>query len=415
MCHPFSTVQYRVLPLYTPEAIMPPVAYDPFDPAVIRDPYPFYERMRRDDPVCFVPEYDCFGLTRFEDIWAAAGDPTTFSAERGTTSAHLLTRKMRPYAALGNLDPPRHTERRKLINAMLAPGAARKLEPAVRDLARAHVAPLRDRGTLDAVREYAAPIATGSLCLATGLPIEDADMLRSWVDTIFFRSTDTIGLDDAGVAAYGELADYALSLIRRFRANPTPEGGVLDRYINAKVEGGRHLADDEVAGHLREFFIGGTETFQKVLAAGVHRLWQNPDQRAEVAQMPALAKHAFLEGLRLDTPGQFMGRTVARDTEIRGVALRKGQVVLLIWPSGNRDTSEFDAPETFDIHRRPPRMLGFGAGTHDCVGRHIATLEGRVAIETLLDVAPDYNVELDRATRTASEFVHGFTSLPLRA
>jgi cytochrome P450 len=394
---------------------MPPVAYDPFDPAIIRDPHPVYERMRREDPICFVPEYDAFGLTRFEDIWAAAGDPGTFSVEQGTTSAHLLTRKMQPYAALGNLDPPRHTERRKLINSLLVPGAARKLEPGIRRIAELRVAPLRDRGSLDGVRDYAAHVATGSLCLATGLPVEDAEMLRGWVDTIFFRSVQELGLDDAGVAAYAELANYALELIRRYRANPTRDGGVVDRYVSAKVEGGRQLSDEEIAGHLREFFIGGTETFQKVLAAGIHRLFEHPDQRREVAENPALAKHAFLEGLRLDTPGQFMGRTVARDTTLQGVAMRKGQVVLLIWPSGNRDASEFESPDRFDIHRRPPRMLGFGAGTHDCVGRHVATLEGRIAIETLLSVAPEYEVDLEGATRTASEFVHGFTSLPLRS
>ena len=394
---------------------MPPVAYDPFDPEIIRDPHPVYARLRREDPVCFVPEYDCFGLTRFEDIWAAAGDPRTFSVERGTTSAHLLTRKMKPYAALGNLDPPRHTERRKLVNSMLAPGAARKLEPGIRRIAETHVVPLRDRGSLDAVRDYAAQIATGTLCLATGLPIEDAELLRGWVDTIFFRSSQTLGLDDAGVAAYGELADYALDLIRRHRADPGKGDGVVHRYLSASVEGGRKLSDDEVAGHLREFFIGGTETFQKVLAAGIHRLWEHPEQRHEVAKNPSLAKHAFLEGLRIDTPGQFMGRTVARDTTLRGKPLRKGQVVLLLWPSGNRDAAEFENPDVFDIHRRPPRMLGFGAGTHDCVGRHVATLEGRIAIETLLNVAPEYDVDLAASRVTASEFVHGFTSLPLRS
>jgi cytochrome P450 len=122
-----------------------------------------------------------------------------------------------------------------------------------------------------------------------------------------------------------------------------------------------------------------------------------------------------MEGLRYDTPGQFMGRTALRDTAIAGVPVHKDQVVLLIWPSGNRDAREFPDPDRFDIHRRAPRMLAFGAGVHDCVGRHLAISEGAIGIQSLLESAPDYHVELERSLRLASEFIQGFTFLPICA
>jgi cytochrome P450 len=161
--------------------------------------------------------------------------------------------------------------------------------------------------------------------------------------------------------------------------------------------------------------IGGTETFQKAFAACVHRLFEHPDQRREIARDPRLARDAFMEALRLDTPGQFMGRTALRDTQIAGVPVRRDQVVLLIWPSGNRDPREFPDPDRFDIRRRAPRMLAFGAGVHDCLGRHLAIAEGAIGIQSLLEAAPDYRVELDRSLRLASEFIQGFTFLPIRA
>lgn len=391
-----------------------PVEYDPFAQDVMTDPHPIYARMREEAPVYFVDRFDCYALTRFQDIWDTARDWETFSVEQGTTSAQLLTRKMGPYPALGNLDPPRQKERRKIILPLLTPGSVRGLEDPLRKVAEQQIALLVERGEFDVVADYALPIAINGLCLSTGLPVEDAQLMRRWVNAIAMRKPDGMGLSDEGVTAYAELEAYSTDLIRRHRSSPADDGGVVDLLTRARVEGGRALGEDEIAGHLREFLIGGTETFQKAFAACAHRLWQHPDQRREIALDPELARDAVLEGLRFDTPGQFMGRTVLRDTQISGVPVREGQVVLLIWPSGNRDAREFPDPDRFDIHRRASRMLAFGAGVHDCVGRHLAIAEGCVGLTTLLASVPGYEVDLDRSTRLTSEFIQGFTSLPVR-
>lgn len=390
------------------------IDYDPFSPEVMTDPYPIYARMRDEAPVYFVERFDCHALTRFEDIWATARDWETFSVEQGTTSAQLLTKKMGPYVALGNLDPPRQKERRKLIMPLLLPGKVQELEAPLRKIADQQVALMRERGELDVVTEYAAKLAIGGLCLSGGFPIEDAELMRNWANTISQRDPGGGGLSDAGVAAYAELADYATDLVRRQRANPANRGGVIERLASARVEEGRTLDEEEIAGHVREFLIGGTETFQRSFAACMHRLWEHPDQRREAAQGPELHRNIFLEALRFDTPGQFMGRTTLRDTQIAGVPVYKGQVVLLIWPSGNRDPREFSEPDRFDIHRRASRMLAFGAGVHDCVGRHLAITEGAIGLAALLESVPEYELDLDRSSRLVSEFVHGFSKLPIR-
>jgi cytochrome P450 len=112
-------------------------------------------------------------------------------------------------------------------------------------------------------------------------------------------------------------------------------------------------------------------------------------------------------------PTQWLGRTVIKDHEIRGQKLREGQPVLFLFPSANRDEREFARPEVFDIHRDPPRILTFGNGIHRCLGTFFAQLEGRVLFEELLKRAPDYEVIERDAVFPRTEFVQGYSNLPI--
>jgi len=127
-------------------------------------------------------------------------------------------------------------------------------------------------------------------------------------------------------------------------------------------------------------------------------------------QIPA----AYDEILRYDMPTQFLCRRLVRDVELRGERLREGDAVMFLFASANRDEREFADPDTFDVTRRPQRILSFGAGTHACLGTHVARLEGKITFETLLARAPSYEVDLDGAERLRTEFVQGFATLPIR-
>jgi hypothetical protein len=162
------------------------------------------------------------------------------------------------------------------------------------------------------------------------------------------------------------------------------------------------------------FLIGGSETFPKVFANLARRLFEHPSQRAAVAADPSLAPDAMIEALRYDMPTQFLGRTVVRDIELHGEKLRAGDVVLFLYASANRDPREFRDPDNFDIARRPPRILSFGHGTHACLGIHTAKAEGRIALEELLRRDPEYEIDLAGAQRLRTEFVQGFSHLPVR-
>jgi cytochrome P450 len=144
------------------------------------------------------------------------------------------------------------------------------------------------------------------------------------------------------------------------------------------------------------------------------RLWQFPEQRRELVENPALIPAAFDEVLRFDMPTQFLCRTLLRDVELRGVRMRAGRPVLLLYPSGNRDPREFRDPDRFDIHRRAPRILSFGHGVPRCLGIHFAKLEGRVMLEEMLARWPDDQIEERGIRRERTEFVQGFRHLPIR-
>jgi cytochrome P450 len=123
---------------------------------------------------------------------------------------------------------------------------------------------------------------------------------------------------------------------------------------------------------------------------------------------------AYDEILRYDMPTQFLGRTLRRDVELHGRRLRAGQAVIFLYASANRDPREFSDPDRFDVARRPARILSFGAGAHQCLGTHVARMEGRVCLEEILARFPDYELDLARAVRLRTEFVQGFASLPVR-
>ena len=165
--------------------------------------------------------------------------------------------------------------------------------------------------------------------------------------------------------------------------------------------------------HLGMLVIGGSETIAKGMTLAIELLSLFPEQRQVLIEEPALVTDAFHEALRYDNPTQFLCRTVAQDTELHGQQLRKGQGVMLLYASGNRDERQFVGPDVFDVRRRPERILSFSAGEHLCLGIHLARLEARVALEELLARFPRYELDFANADPIRTEFIKGYTALPM--
>ena len=389
------------------------VEYNPFSPEVIADPYPAYARLRDEAPAYYIEEFDAWALSRFDDIWAASQDPDHYTVEKGTSSAHLLT-KVQPITPMINMmDPPEHTRLRAIIRKFYMPRRVTSFLPTFEGFIDEEMATFEGDAECDLVGQFAEKVAGRVACVVTGFPLEDAAMLTELVRRFFAREEGQDGMTPDGLAAMEEMFGYFHELIADRRAKPTDEADPVNALLEFEKLDGSRFDDAAIASHLSMLLIGGAETFPKVFANLVVRLGQHPDQRAEIAADPSLVPQSLIEGLRYDMPTQFLCRVVTQPHEIHGQQLKPGQPVLLLYPSGNRDPREFENPDTFDIHRNVKRHLSFGHGIHACIGRHVALAEGKLALEKLLARYPHYGVHEDGLERYVTEFVKGYSKLPV--
>ena len=387
------------------------VKYNPFSEEVMNDPLPVYARLREEAPVYYMEEYDAWVLSRFEDIWNCSMDADHFSAAEGTTSSHLLTKVQPVTPMLNMMDPPQHTALRSKIRLHFQPAAIRKLEPTVREIASSCLDAALARGELDVIGDLAQEVATKVACLISGIPLEDGDMLNDLVKRFFRREPGVDGMTEDGLAAMNEMFAYFIGQSHAKRED-TDANDVISLLNDFELDGEK-LDDMSIASHISMFIIGGSETFPKVFANLVRRMGEHPDQRAECAADPTLIPDAFLEGVRYDMPTQFLCRMITKDLELGGQTLKAGQPILYLYLSANRDPREFENPDVFDIHRKAPRILSFGHGTHLCLGIHGAKMEGKVCLEELLKRIPEFDLAMDRADRLVTDFVQGYASFPI--
>ena len=398
--------------------------YDPLSAEILEDPYPVYQRLRDEAPAYWLEEYDCWALSRFEDIWNASQDFETFRSGDGPGLQILrqdLPAAMAELAeeafsdaleSLFSMNPPDHSKLRSQISGFFGPARLRKMEPAIREYVRECIARVLGRGEADVIDDLGARLAVRVTCMLAGLPLEDSDFLRGIVSRYFGRRPEIKGMPPDAFAAMIELRGYLEAAVAAHRGGRSDLPGVLAALCAAEVAG-KKLSDGQVAAQLSTLVVGGTETLPKVFAGGVLQLARHPDQRAHLVSDPTRIPDAFTEIARLEMPTNFLARTLARDVSLHGQRLREGQGVLFLYRSANRDVREFADPDRFDINRRSPRTLSFGHGTHACLGQQVARLEGRVMLEELLREIPSYKVDEAAVVPARSDFVAGYLTMPI--
>jgi hypothetical protein len=390
------------------------VDYDPSSDEVQRDPYPLYARMREAGPVHWAESCRGWVLPRFAEQWELTQDNVRLSTRGGTTPQYLVARAIPALPNLNHMDPPSHTALRSALAPFFLPRRVNTVEPLVREVVRECLDRLLERGEACVVRDVGQIVASRLACFAIGFPREDSGYIVDLVNRFIARDPDFAGVPPAAVAAFEEMQRYLASVARARRAHRGAPENPIDVLIQARVEG--EPLDDEIVGqHLILLLVGATETFPKAFASAALRLWQHPDQRRWLAANPGFVPAALRECLRYDMPTQFAMRQVVQDFELHGEKLRRGDNLLFLWPSGNRDAREFPDPDRFDVRRNPLRFLSFGNGTHRCLGNHFAQMEGKVLLEELLARAPEYEIDESRAARVRSELFRGYARLPILA
>lgn len=387
------------------------LSYHPYSDVIMDDPYPVYAKMREQEPVLYVEEYDAWFLSRFEDIWKVGPDAKHFSAMEGTTPNHLLSKDTPLNLSFASMDPPQHSKYRAQVNEHFKPATVKAMEPHMAAIVKGLVDDFIEKGRCDLVQDFAAQVSVRGALTVAGLPLELAPEGLGWVNGIFHREDGHRGVTERGLQAMKDMFFTLLDHVKAARKDPSKARGLIKTVMETDVDGDR-MDDFRIASLCSVVLIGGTDTLPKALAATLYRLWLNQDQRRELAADLSLAQDAFLEGLRIDTPTQHLGRTVTKEIDFHGKTFEPGQKVMLMWASANRDEREFEAPDEYRMTRRPPRMLAFGHGIHMCLGKHVALLEARLALTELMSRIPDYEIDLENAVRNRTEFVQGWLSLP---
>ncbi len=385
--------------------------FDPYSDEFLDDPHAIYDRLREESPVHTEESLGATFLSRFEDVWAAT-QSRRLSVAGGITPSQLLLGAPANPLMPSQMDPPRHTQMRAVLSPHFRPAAAAAWEAEVREVARACIAEALPRGRLDVAQELGARISSHMACRLVGLPLAHAPALSQRVNAFFHRRSGHRGETEKALEAAAQLYAWVGELVAELRRAPERAAGIAADLLACRIEGAQ-LDDDALVHAIVNLLIAASDSFPKALAATVDRLAQEPDQRRALVREPGLALAAFQEAVRVDTPTQFQGRTVLEPIRFGGRTLAAGERVCFLFPAANRDPREFAEPARFDVRRIAPRTLAFGNGIHLCLGRQIAWLEARVALEELLASIPDHEPRRDEARFARTEYVRGWLSFPI--
>ncbi len=402
-------------------------AYDPGDPRVVNDPWPLYEELRRVAPVHRSPR-GFWVLTRHADCLAVLRDrrassdatnvdpasaPEGFAATRARRNALAdVEHDNRPFLFR---DPPDHTRLRALVSKAFTPrmveGLRTRTESIVAELLDAALA----RGEMDAVADFAHPLPVRIICDMLGVPAEDQDRFQGW-SAVLARGLDpdfllTEEVQRARFDAVAAFADYFFALLAERRARPGPD--LLSQLALAE-EAGDSLSAGELLSTAILLLVAGHETTVNLIAGGVLALLDHPDQLERLRADPGLARSGTEELLRFVSPVQFTGRTLIGDMTVGGVRLARGEFVVVLLGSANRDPEAFSDPEGLDLGRADNRHLGFGFGLHHCLGAPLARLEAQVALGELVRRAGSMELACDRVTYRENVVLRGLAALPVR-
>jgi len=380
-------------------------------------PHALFRQLRDEAPVYWneEPEEDepgFWALTKYDDIVAVSKNPQLFSSAMGGHQISYppgLEFNRATAAIVGNMigmDPPEHNAYRRLVSPSFSASAVRKMEPTVREIVTRILDRVVPGGECEFVAEVAAELPLVVLCELLGVPHEDRRLLFGWTE----RLTDFGNTPDDQVAAFAELFAYGQALAERRRREPA--GDLMSLMANVEMDGQR-IDQQLLDGFFLLLVIAGNETTRNTISGGLLALIEHPDQYQLLREQPALIPTAVEEMLRWVTPVIHFRRTATTDTEIRGQMIRRGDKVVMWYPSANRDEDMFERPDVFDVRRKPNEHLAFGEGQHFCLGAWLARLELRVMFEELLRRQP--RIELaGRPRRIRSYFLSGFTSMPVR-
>lgn len=404
----------------------PAPTYELYGAAFKRDIHPVYAAMRAHDPVIQQPglgeDHAIWYVTRYEDVQTVLADSAAFVLDPrlafDAADPRLLAfQDPHPVMELVNnnllnKDGEDHRRLRALVQKAFTPRIVHQLRPRIQAIADALLDEVSTAGQMDLIDAFAFPLPIIVILEMLGIPPADRDQFRVWSDA-FVTPDLTPGAGERFLQAMTEFTDYLRALFASRRA--APRADLVTALLDAE-EADDRLSEQELFSMVVLLIVAGHETTVGLIGNAVLTLLLHPAQLAQVRADPTLTPGALEEILRYEGPVErTITRFVARDSMLAGQRLARGELIIAIVGSANRDNDQFPAADLFDITRNPQRHLAFGHGVHFCVGAPLARLEGEIAINTLLRRLPGLRL-VDAPTRLAwrtQPLFHGLAALPV--
>jgi 4-methoxybenzoate monooxygenase (O-demethylating) len=385
-----------------------PVIYgDPYSPEVLADPYPFHSELREAGPVVWLEAHRVWATGRYEQVRGVLIDWRTFMSGAGVGLSDLrVENSWRKPSLLLEADPPDHTAVRQIIERVLSPRAVKLLRERFEARAEATVERLVGAGSFDAVREFAQEFPVQAFSDEVGIPQEGRENLLPYGDMVFNGFGPRNEFFEAAMRSAEEVQTWIMASCRRDSLSP---GGFGAQIYEATDAG--EISEEQAGMLVRSFLSAGLDTTVSAIGNAVYLLATEREQWELLRANPSLARSAFEEAIRFETPVQQFFRTASRDTEIAGVEVAKDDRVMVSFGAANRDPRRWEDPERFDIRRRASGHLAFGLGIHGCVGKPVARIEGEALLGALARRVG--RIELDgEPQRHLNNTVRSFASLP---
>ena len=375
----------------------------------------YFDRLREECPVHFGRTErfgDFWSVTRYKDIMAVDTNHAVYSSEPAITIRDVPSEFRRPNFI--TMDPPKHDHQRKAVSPIVAPANLARMESTIRERTQRVLDGLPVNEEFDWVEHVSIELTTLMLATLFDFPLEDRKLLTYWSDvaTVDLTSGGPIDTDEKRIAELTKCLEYFTGLWNE-RVNEEPRPDLISMMSHAEAT--RNMDPHEFLGNLILLIVGGNDTTRNSMSGSIVATNRYPHEDRKVRAHPELIASSFVpEIIRWQTPLAHMRRTVKEDTEINGQPIKAGDKVIMWYLSGNRDADAIEDPYAFIADRARPRQhLSFGFGIHRCVGNRLAELQLKILWEEIH--ARFSRVEMvSEPKRTFSNFVHGWTKVPVR-
>jgi cytochrome P450 len=369
-----------------------------------------FRRLREEAPLYYNERYDFYAVSRYQDAVRVLSDRNTFFSGRGGILEMYKNNVPIPKGVFIFEDPPLHTIHRGVLTRVFTPKKMAELEPQIRAFCARALDPMVEGGEFNFIEDLGKEMPMRVIGMLLGIPEQDLKAVQKDVDSKLqtepgkprdYQAHSFVG------EGFEEYIDWRMK---------HPSDDLMTELLQAEIvdETGekRRLSREEVLVFCTILAGAGNETTNRLIGWTGKLLAEHPDQRRQIHENRALIPQAIEEILRIEPPPPHVGRGVARDAEFHGVSVPEGSFIIAVIGAANRDERMFENGEQFDIHRERRPHLSFGNGFHVCLGNALARVEGRVALDEILNRFPEWDVDLENAHLSCTSTVRGWESLP---